>query len=106
MSVHMSYSLCRYTYSPHDAHPISTLRHGNLLNDGGDPLGEMPLSEKQGRRREIGFLGGGGGQQRREIIIAVLREENGFAVDGDRKSTRLNSSHLVSSYDLLCFKYK
>src|SRR5688500_19587172 len=29
-----------------------------------------------------------------------------FRVGGDRKSTRLNSSHLVISYDVFCFKIK
>src|SRR2546426_7364609 len=37
-----------------------------------------------------------------------LERETGFepATDGDRKSTRLNSSHLVISYAVFCLKKK
>src|SRR2546426_5133295 len=40
---------------------------------------------------------------------ARLSRENGVSVvlgDGDRKSTRLNSSHLVISYAVFCLKKK
>src|SRR5256885_7443061 len=34
------------------------------------------------------------------------RAQRGLADDGDRKSTRLNSSHLVISYAVFCLKKK
>src|SRR2546426_8471924 len=38
--------------------------------------------------------------------VAHLTEAGDLAVDGDRKSTRLNSSHLVISYAVFCLKKK
>src|SRR5256885_10381196 len=39
-------------------------------------------------------------------IIVVLLEKYSFKISGDRKSTRLNSSHLVISYAVFCLKKK
>src|SRR2546426_8739845 len=68
-----------YTLSLHDALPIS-----------------LPASSGRGRLL-VGDRGGGrlGGRG-----LAVLGEA------GDRKSTRLNSSHLVISYAVFCLKKK
>src|SRR5436309_11497866 len=49
-----------------------------------------------------------GGARERPALVAeqlALRHERG-AVTGDRKSTRLNSSHVKSSYAVFCFKKK
>src|SRR5256885_10591610 len=53
-----------------------------------------------------GLVGAGGhlGGQRHGVGLGLARF--GQAVDGDRKSTRLNSSHLVISYAVFCFKKK
>src|SRR5262245_63892515 len=46
----------------------------------------------------------------REVILADLSSGGFFgelaAIDGDRKSTRLNSSHLGISYAVFCLKKK
>src|SRR2546426_8964182 len=39
-------------------------------------------------------------------LVFALVEEHGSRKDGDRKSTRLNSSHLVISYAVFCLKKK
>src|SRR5256885_4106176 len=78
-----------YTLSLHDALPIYlVLLHGrHQIVDGG--RGD----------REIGAEGGGaripGGGEQRQVVG-----------ERDRKSTRLNSSHLVISYAVFCLKKK
>src|SRR5205807_3494516 len=39
-------------------------------------------------------------------LLRVLQEREAIPVGGDRKSTRLNSSHLVISYAVFCLKKK
>src|SRR5256885_2862049 len=45
---------------------------------------------------------------RREVLLEMLRAQRHEVtiVPGDRKSTRLNSSHLVISYAVFCLKKK
>src|SRR5256885_17185256 len=75
-----------YTLSLHDALPICR----------GDPAaGQTPAPARGGRRS---------GDRRAGRHAAGL--EPGRAVPGDRKSTRLNSSHLVISYAVFCLKKK
>src|SRR5256885_17256964 len=69
-----------YTLSLHDALPIS-------LGGVGDPL-DVPLRLAAGR-----------GELRPAHAL-------GLEVAQDRKSTRLNSSHLVISYAVFCLKKK
>src|SRR5256885_12268218 len=66
-----------YTLSLHDALPIS---HGAVLRSHEQPV--------HGLRRRAGDV------------------PRGDAVHRDRKSTRLNSSHLVISYAVFCLKKK
>src|SRR5256885_12095443 len=69
--------------------PYTTLfRSGRLAGAGG--AGRVP-------ERGAGAGGAGGGGQ-----AAALRAHG----RGDRKSTRLNSSHLVISYAVFCLKKK
>src|SRR2546430_4886941 len=42
----------------------------------------------------------------RRLKQAAFRDERGEEVDGDRKSTRLNSSHSQISYAVFCLKKK
>src|SRR2546426_7325927 len=83
-----------YTLSLHDALPISLLSKawGVTL-----PLVLLVLDVHPLRR-----LGRGGG------LRTVLAEKVPYFVLalGDRKSTRLNSSHLVISYAVFCLKKK
>src|SRR2546426_7512096 len=59
-------------------------------------------SDRPEIRRHLGGLGGAHPQRR-----APRRQvEGGGPRPGDRKSTRLNSSHLVISYAVFCLKKK
>src|SRR5256885_9970704 len=77
-----------YTLSLHDALPISV----QLLDAQGDAL----ALDVHGQHDGFDFL----------ALLVVAH--GGFAglVPGDRKSTRLNSSHLVISYAVFCLKKK
>src|SRR5258705_10199868 len=50
---------------------------------------------------ELGFQ-----EQRTSDLVAERLERFGIEVGGDRKSTRLNSSHLGISYAVFCLKKK
>src|SRR5688500_4279330 len=76
-----------------------------------DPDGHKSLAAwlRQRRVRRIGIEASGGYEQ--AVVVALRRD--GFVVIlfqpaqvQDRKSTRLNSSHLVISYDVFCLKHK
>src|SRR5256885_8879243 len=54
------------------------------------------------RRNESGGQGAGG----REVASQFCRKNGPCDRAGDRKSTRLNSSHLVISYAVFCLKKK
>src|SRR5437868_12608003 len=56
----------------------------------------LPISPSQGRRR-----GGGGGHPQ-----ALPAPRRAAGQPGDRKSTRLNSSHVSISYAVFCLKKK
>src|SRR5205814_10697082 len=86
-----------YTLSLHDALPISV---GGL----GDPVRDPELVPLPGRARRVGEshrvgLHLGAGEQ---FDPAEHAQHQG----GDRKSTRLNSSHLGISYAVFCLKKK
>src|SRR5256885_7251023 len=87
-----------YTLSLHDALPISPARGG-----GPDPDGRHPgHPELHGAR-----AGGGPGQGDRPCRGCVCPGRHPLRdAHGDRKSTRLNSSHLVISYAVFCLKKK
>src|SRR3712207_9553119 len=80
-----------YTHSLHDALPISVQNAGGSL---------VPHPDYHGRIREIcdryGVL-----QVADEVICGFGRLGEWF---GDRKSTRLNSSHANISYAVSCLK--
>src|SRR5205814_9337522 len=88
-----------YTLSLHDALPI----FGEcVVADGGDPCAGLVDGECDAL---LGELGEGGVVGRLEFGDAGLE---GVEVFGglDRKSTRLNSSHLGISYAVFCLKKK
>src|SRR2546426_7118420 len=76
-----------YTLSLHDALPISGHERRDVL-----PGARRPV--RRARGRDVGDVG-----PRETRLQAVHRA-------GDRKSTRLNSSHLVISYAVFCLKKK
>src|SRR5437588_1901163 len=75
-----------YTLSLHDALPISA----------GRPAPARRHSEARHRRDD----------RTRSRRCALLRRAHHGAAPGDRKSTRLNSSHTVISYAVFCLKKK
>src|SRR5256885_10216920 len=81
-----------YTLSLHDALPISGQR-------GVVDAGDRPQQRRGHGQRDQGGAGEQGGQQ-----PAPRHQREGRR--RDRKSTRLNSSHLVISYAVFCLKKK
>src|SRR2546426_11246834 len=73
-----------YTLSLHDALPISRQ--------------DRAVRERGGRPGEAGHA-----EQPARVLEAPRRQEH---LKTDRKSTRLNSSHLVISYAVFCLKKK
>src|SRR3989454_8478983 len=64
----------------------------------------MALGAARGERFTLGSLRAAwaeGGQRQNYKIL-----DTSVIIDGDRKSTRLNSSHLVISYAVFCLKKK
>src|SRR5688500_19120350 len=87
-----------YSLSLHDALPISLWRGlQRLCPCGAAGFGGERGSLSAGRDR---FRGGGGGAGQLSL------QPHLHAHPGDRKSTRLNSSHLVISYAVFCLKKK
>src|SRR5256885_6792798 len=72
-----------YTLSLHDALPISARRADGLR------MSARPVRHERGRRH-----------------VVTGRRRQRPSAEGDRKSTRLNSSHLVISYAVFCLKKK
>src|SRR5437773_7020746 len=84
-----------YTLSLHDALPISIRVFAELLR-----LGRVPSLEKV---REYGEYIEAEGRRLTRLIDNILD----FArIEEDRKSTRLNSSHITNSYAVFCLKKK
>src|SRR5256885_8709574 len=84
-----------YTLSLHDALPI--------LRNRGDRAEQTPDDEIAEQKHS--------GRHERTFLLAPLsihcgEGENHRRGGGDRKSTRLNSSHLVISYAVFCLKKK
>src|SRR5690349_24258755 len=84
-----------YTLSLHDALPILKERFGDQLHLEAEPADEL------GRR---GILGGLAAQRldAADALEQFAAPEHRLALD--RKSTRLNSSHVENSYAVFCLK--
>src|SRR5690625_5724162 len=92
----MTSSYIFYTYSAHrDLHSFPTRRSSDLH------VHRQHVDEQQ-RKPEVrdGLQDRGGGDERVQPRAALP------ARDGDRKSTRLNSSHVAISYAVFCLKKK
>src|SRR5690606_39284884 len=89
-----------YTLSLHDALPIYRQRRDHVgLAPGGEVVKAL-------REYPVPALGG---QLFECIVIAegdAVAERDGLLVTVDRKSTRLNSSHVKISYAVFCLKKK
>src|SRR2546426_2665521 len=82
-----------YTLSLHDALPISARRRARARQ------GDRRAARRSGAARPHGTGRARAGR-------AGVRAPAEGREDGDRKSTRLNSSHLVISYAVFCLKKK
>src|SRR5256885_10104290 len=73
-----------YTLSLHDALPISApcALKDRQVSEGGQPVNEVPIVSNPNNKKQL------------------------LTGAKDRKSTRLNSSHLVISYAVFCLKKK
>src|SRR2546426_5531613 len=84
------------------SHSAANEGHGDRREDEAEHLGDRPatgVSQHATDQR--------GPAQRRPHDDQVQREgDQGHGVPIDRKSTRLNSSHLVISYAVFCLKKK
>src|SRR3712207_9370653 len=89
-----------YTLSLHDALPISALRLTGLHSHIGSQIFDTAGFEAAAHR-VVGLLGQV--HQATGELLAELNLGGGF---GDRKSTRLNSSHANISYAVFCLKKK
>src|SRR5205807_10153480 len=94
-----------YTLSLHDALPISA--HLLVAAEVVEPFGGGWLDDEIGRRGRPDRPAAGGpaeARRRRAGRSCPGRQQADQAPAGDRKSTRLNSSHLVISYAVFCLK--
>src|SRR5699024_11788954 len=90
--------------SLHDALPISNTGDigGDFVAVGETDTGDLP-------QRGVGLLGGGGTNGGADASLLGRRQIGGTVLQGvhtDRKSTRLNSSHVSISYAVFCLKKK
>src|SRR5205807_9008869 len=95
-----------YTLSLHDALPICAVDlHQDLVRE----VEAHVLVEDALEVGLAGRLAVGGGDRREQLVLADLiaqQRRQLVGAEGDRKSTRLNSSHLVISYAVFCLKKK
>src|SRR5256885_5352091 len=86
------------------AHPFNAARLDDAFRARGLFIGDPPL-EKKRKRCNAGMRMK---TDRRHVlrIDVVIIQEHERLDQLDRKSTRLNSSHLVISYAVFCFKKK
>src|SRR5205807_8265788 len=103
-----------YSHAPHrDLHSFPTRRSSDLI-------GWRVKHPRSGKTHLVGFQSAVarpiGAQQTLDSLLSIiacpdhcptaLRAHHIGTSEGDRKSTRLNSSHLVISYAVFCLKKK
>src|SRR5690606_39565857 len=87
-----------YTLSLHDALPILLSRQ---------PAGHLAVSHERRAAPQDRHLATPGGCLYRPVgIPEAVDDARWLAICEDRKSTRLNSSHVKISYAVFCFKQK
>src|SRR5690349_21923730 len=93
------------TLSLHDALPIfqrdhrrGAVDHHQAEEGQTDAGGEQSLVEGQLTRHRSALLH----EEDQAAEVLAARLEAGVLIEGDRKSTRLNSSHVESSYAVFC----
>src|SRR3712207_7832184 len=91
--------------------PYTTLFRSRVLVQAGGSEGlPQGRSRVPGRRRRLAVLGafrfqGSGGEHLLQLRLG-FGSQGGLGLLGDRKSTRLNSSHANISYAVFCLKKK
>src|SRR5690242_21314810 len=92
-----------YTLSLHDALPILEVSRADRIAGKLDDVDALLVTEPANLRYVTGFTGSNG-------FALVGRDVRRFVTDfryvEDRKSTRLNSSHMSISYAVFCLKKK
>src|SRR5690606_40816026 len=83
-----------YTLSLHDALPISVKNASYMVLDGNGQIISHPEITRLGKKPDDPW------------IHDILQKKSGTANVLDRKSTRLNSSHVKISYAVFCLKKK
>src|SRR5438034_6922454 len=110
-------SLLRYTYDHHDSYPPELAfsrahTSGRGVGCGGGQLGidRRPgrgrLRAREPARHGAGAAGPDPTGAFLERPVFSVGTRRGPGSEGDRKSTRLNSSHTVISYAVFCLKKK
>src|SRR5436190_15350436 len=95
----MAYSYSLKSSGTHrDLHSFPTRRSSDLSGEAGAKADRRAARQAQLRHRGRAEAGAGATDLRAHLRIVALA--------GDRKSTRLNSSHTVISYAVFCLKKK
>src|SRR5690625_6133275 len=86
---------------PHDEDPATIRRHVMV-----GALGAVPEAQRAGRTVDVFEVAPRAEAIRRAVLSAGPSDTVLVAGRGDRKSTRLNSSHVAISYAVFCLKKK
>src|SRR5256885_8903805 len=84
--------------------PYTTLFRSGVITSFDEGAAGGPIDADGGFTCTV-RAGSGGAQRGRDVVRGGIVDEGGRA-RRDRKSTRLNSSHLVISYAVFCLKKK
>src|SRR5207253_6492763 len=99
LPAHSRTTTVSYTLSLHDALPIF------MLDSTDHRVLEEALERCQGKAI-VNSINLEDGEERFEKVVPLLHRYGAAVVVGDRKSTRLNSSHVAISYAVFCLKQK
>src|SRR5690606_41952751 len=89
-----------YTLSLHDALPICIAGHHAGLADWSPSTGQSGLKDRLNKQS------GSIAAAPKEVLAAERLSPPPLTLTGDRKSTRLNSSHVKISYAVFCLEKK
>src|SRR5690606_40347737 len=95
-----------YSLSLHDALPISVRAGAGVRPSAAGPDLRARRAAGAFRQRQRGADGRGGAPVAGRAVAADAARLHRRAAAGDRKSTRLNSSHVKISYAVFCLKKK
>src|SRR5437764_6826703 len=88
-------------------HALPSQPAAGSANAGVTPTGVAAMSERETLEMDVLFVGAGPASLAGAYHLARLAKAAGMELSiGDRKSTRLNSSHRCISYAVFCLKKK